>query len=66
MQRKADRSMRRRLLFVAAVFGVLCFCVLAGRIFYLQVAKFEEYQQTWFLSQKEADTALLRWHEGQA
>ena len=57
MQRKADRSMRRRLLFVAAVFGVLCFCVLAGRIFYLQVAKFEEYQQM-AVSQQTRDTVI--------
>lgn len=32
----------------------------------LHALKFEEYQQTWFLSQEEADAALLRWHEGQA
>lgn len=32
----------------------------------LHALKFEEYQKTWFLSQKEADAALLAWHEGRA
>lgn len=45
MQRKADSTMRKRLLFIAFVFGFLCFIVLAGRIFYLQVFKYDEYQQ---------------------
>ncbi len=57
MQRKADKHMRRRLLFVAGFCGVVCFCILAARIFYLQVAKFEEYQQR-AVSQQTRDTVI--------
>lgn len=32
----------------------------------LHALKIEEYQQTWFLSQEEAEAALLAWHEGKA
>lgn len=32
----------------------------------LHALKFEEYQQTWFLSQEEAEAALQKWNEGQA
>ncbi|MGM9639348.1 MAG: penicillin-binding transpeptidase domain-containing protein [Butyricicoccaceae bacterium] len=57
MQRKADSSMRKRLLLIAVVFGVLCFIVLAGKIFYLQVVKYEEYQQR-AISQQTRDKVI--------
>lgn len=57
MQRKADSSMRQRLLLIAALFGVVCFIVLAGKIFYLQVVKYEEYQQR-AISQQTRDKTI--------
>ncbi|MEA4919501.1 MAG: penicillin-binding transpeptidase domain-containing protein [Clostridiaceae bacterium] len=57
MQRKADSIMRKRLMFVAVVFGVLCFIALAGKIFYLQVFKHEEYQQK-AISQQTRDKTV--------
>lgn len=57
MQRKADSSMRGRLLFVAGMLGVVCFVVIVCRIFYLQVTKYEEYQQR-AVSQQTRDTII--------
>jgi len=57
MQRKADKHMRSRLLVVVGLLGVLCFVILTCRIFYLQVAKFEEYQQK-AVSQQTRDTII--------
>ncbi len=44
MQRKADTSMRKRLFFVAAVLGVVCFAIVIGKLFFLQVINYEFYQ----------------------
>lgn len=57
MQKKADASMRKRLRFVAAVLGVVCFIVLAGKIFYLQVVKYDDYQQR-AISQQTRDKTI--------
>lgn len=57
MQRKADSTMRWRLLLVALVLGVLCFAVVAAKIFYLQVVEFEEYQQR-AISQQTRDKII--------
>ncbi|MBQ5760792.1 MAG: stage V sporulation protein D, partial [Clostridia bacterium] len=57
MHRKADSRMRLNLLLVAVVLGLVCFVVLAARIFYLQVAKYEEYQQM-AVSQQTRDTVI--------
>ncbi len=57
MQRKADSRMRGKLLLVAVFLGVVCFIILTGRIFYLQVAKYEEYQQK-AVSQQTRDTVI--------
>ena len=57
MQRKADSQMRWKLLFVAVAFGIVCFIILTARIFYLQVAKYEEYQQR-AISQQTRDTVI--------
>lgn len=57
MSRKADSTMRRRLLFVTAVFGVVCFAIIAVRLFYLQVIKYDEYQQR-AISQQTRDKVI--------
>ena len=49
--------MRWRLLLVALLLGVLCFAVVAAKIFYLQVIEFEEYQQR-AISQQTRDKII--------
>ena len=57
MQKKANSSMRKRLLFITVFFGFFCFVAVAGKIFYLQVFKYEEYQQM-AISQQTRDTTI--------
>lgn len=44
MQRKAEKSMKTRLYIVAGVLGVLCFVVIAVKLFQIQILRHEELQ----------------------
>lgn len=42
--KRADSTMLKRVRFVAIVFAILCFAAVVGRLFYMQVVKYDFYQ----------------------